>query len=78
MIMMIVPNSLVCHNKEAQREEEEEEAGGRRKAESTGNPTPGRSHRSNSVRGVECEEQEKLWMVVSRAYPGFLPGGGEL
>ena len=42
MIMMIVPNSLVCHKEEAQREEEEEEeVGDRRKAESTGNPTPG-------------------------------------
>jgi len=24
----------------------------------------GRSHRSNTVRGVGCEEQEKTWTVV--------------
>ena len=29
----------------------------------------GRSHRSNSVRGVGCEEQEKTWMVVLGTNP---------
>ena len=29
----------------------------------------GRSHRSNSVRGVGCEEQEKTWTVVFGSAP---------
>ena len=29
----------------------------------------GHSHKSNSIRGVECEEQEKTWTVVFGTNP---------
>ena len=60
---MIAPNSIVRQKEGAQGEEE---AGGRRKEGSRGTPDTrrGRSHRSNSVRRVGCEEHEKTWTVV--------------
>jgi len=48
-------NSLV-RQKEGRKEE--------RKASRNSDARRGRSHRSNSIRGVECEEQEKTWTVV--------------
>ena len=68
-MMMIAANSLVCQ-KEGVREEEEEETGGRGKEGPTGtHARRGRSHRSNSVRGVGCEEQEKTWTEMSASTP---------
>ena len=68
-MMMIAANSLVCQ-KEGVREEEEEETGGRGKEGPTGtHARRGRSHRSNSVRGVGCEELEKSWTVVWGSTP---------
>ena len=66
MMMIVTPNSLVRQEERAQGEEEEE-AGSRRWVGLIGTPT--RSHRSDSVRGVECEEQEMTWMVVWGANP---------
>ena len=58
------------------REEEEEEGGGRRGGRSkkgrsnrSSDTMRGLSHRSNSVRSVECEGQEKTWMVVWSSTP---------
>ena len=64
MMMIVAPNSHV--RQEVAQGGEEEETGGRRKAGSIGTATArrGRSHRSNSVRGVGCEEQEKRWTVM--------------
>ena len=63
--MIVAPNSLV-RQEVAQGGGEEEETGGRRKGRQTGTPNTrsGRSHRSNSVRGVRFKEQKKTWTVV--------------
>ena len=74
MMMMFAPNSLVRQKEGAHGEEEEKaggggsEGGGRRggrskkvKTDRNSDARRRRSHRSNSVRGVGCEEQEKTW-----------------
>ena len=44
-----------------------EETGVQRKGEPTGTTRPG--HRSDSVRGMGCEEKEKTWTVVWGSNP---------
>ena len=78
MMMIFAPNSLVRQKEGAQGREEEEEAGeggsgkgggrgGRSKKgriDRNYDASRGRSHRSNSVMDVGCEDQEKTWLVV--------------
>ena len=62
MIMMIIaPNSLVPQKEGAQGEQEEGRGGRSEKVKTdrNSNARRGRSHRSNSVSSVGCEEQEK-------------------
>ena len=58
ILMMIAPKSHVC----------QKEGGGRNskkwRTDRDSEAKRGRSHRSNSVRGVGLEEQEKTWTVV--------------
>ena len=61
-MMIVAPNSLVRQNSGG--------GGGRGKRSKKGrldrnsDASCGCFHRSNSVRGVGCEEQEKTWTVV--------------
>ena len=50
--MIIVPISFVLQKK------------GERSKKDRADASCGRSHRSNSVMGVGCEEEEKIWTVV--------------
>ena len=64
MMMMFAPNSLV---RQKQGGGSEGGGGGRSKKgkiDRMSDARHGRSHRSNSVRGVGCEEQEKIWTVI--------------
>ena len=69
MMMMIAPNSLVTAVTSLRG------GGGRggrskkRKTDRNSDSRRGRFHRSNSVRGVECKEQEKQWTVVWGSNP---------
>ena len=63
-MMMIVPISLARKKKGIQGEGEEE-AGDQRKVDQTETPTSSAdAHRSLSIKGVICEEQEKKWSVM--------------
>ena len=64
MMMMFAPNSLV---RQKQGGGSEGGGGGRSKKgkiDRMSDARHGRSHRSNSVRGVGCEEQEKTWTLM--------------
>ena len=69
VMIMIAPNSLV-RQKEGLRGGRAR--GGRSKKGMTDRNSDARSedsHRSNSVRGIGCEEQEKTWTVVWGSNP---------
>ena len=57
-MMMFAPKSLVYQKEGAQGEVEE------RQARRNSDAKHGRYKRSNSVRGVGCEDQQKTWTVV--------------